>query len=244
MTLSPDTRLRLPFYRLRSACRQAVSSLQEKGDLLGFQEFYQRLPRHEDVIFMFFTTDLLHWLRRALEFVPPEANVVLIGSQLKQEEIAWIASLTARPFHHIESRVDDNTVLDFIFQTTRHSFGWLHIDCFVLNPSLFQEMAAVRQALIDDLGDHVLERGVAPSGGRTLAGTLKQVYADALASVSANEPTYVAKLEEAEDRLVEHYRRALAECAEDPVVAVLAEHLPTIEAAHRRMQRVKALYRA
>lgn len=148
MTLSPDTRLRLPFYRLRSACRQAVSTLQEKGDLLAFQEFYQRLPSHEDVIFMFFTTDLLHWLRRALEFVPPAANVVLIGSQLKQEEIAWIASHTSRPFHHIESRVDDNTVLDFIFQTTRHSFGWLHIDCFVLNPSLFQEMAAVADDVV------------------------------------------------------------------------------------------------
>jgi hypothetical protein len=148
MSLSPGMRLRLQLYRLRSAYRQAASARAERADFLRFQEFYERLPNRENVIFMFFTTDLLHWLRRALEFVPEDANVVLIGSRLKAEEIAWIAAHTRRPFHHVESRVDDNTVLDFIFKTTRHSFGWLHIDCFVLNPEIFQEMATFADGVV------------------------------------------------------------------------------------------------
>jgi hypothetical protein len=146
--LRPGTRLRLQLHRLRSACRQAVSRAEERDDFRQFQQFHEGLADREDVIFMFFTADLLHWLRRALEFVPAEANVVLIGSRLSAEEIAWIATHTRRPFHHIESRVDDNTVLDFIFRTTRHNFGWLHIDCFVLNPAIFQEMATIADDVV------------------------------------------------------------------------------------------------
>jgi hypothetical protein len=92
---------------------------------------------------MFFTTDLLHWLHRAVAFVPPEVNLVLIGSDLAPDEIAWIRSHYGRPFHHIRSRVDDNTVLEFIFGEAEHNFGWLHVDCFVLNPGLFREIVAI-----------------------------------------------------------------------------------------------------
>ena len=108
--------------------------------LADFQEFHARLPSRDKVIYMFFTTDLLHWLSRALKFVPEDVNLVLIGSGLLPEEIAWIERHARRPFHHIASRVDDVAVLDYIFATAEHDFGWLHVDCFVLNASLFREM--------------------------------------------------------------------------------------------------------
>jgi hypothetical protein len=131
--------LRHRAYRLRGALRQAASAAHERRHLRAFQAFHAGLADRRNAVYMFFTGNLLHWLSRALSFVPPEVNLVLIGSDLTPAERAWVA-LTGRPFHCVEARLDDNAVLDFIFQTARHHFAWLHIDCFVLNPSLFGEM--------------------------------------------------------------------------------------------------------
>jgi hypothetical protein len=137
------TALLLDFCRVRGFFRQAASALAERRDRREFAAFYRRLERRQDIIYMFFTGELLHWLDRALAFVPPEVNLVLVGSDLSADERDWIAAHYRRPFHHIRSRVDDNTVLEFAFGMAEHNFGWLHIDCFVLNPRLFAEMAAI-----------------------------------------------------------------------------------------------------
>ena len=107
---------------------------------------------------------------------------------------------------------------------------------------LFRQMAEVRQQLIDALGDQVLSRGEVPSGGTTLAGTLRQAYADAMAAFRDDDPVYVSELEEAEDRLLDHYRKALNEAPAGEVKSVLKRHLPTVEAAHSRMKRIKTVY--
>jgi hypothetical protein len=108
--------------------------------LADFREFHAGLPRRDKAIYMFFTTDLLHWLSRALKFVPADANLVLIGSDLTPEEEEWIRTYSGRPFHAIAPRVDDVAVLDLLFTVSDADFGWLHVDCFVLNPSLCREM--------------------------------------------------------------------------------------------------------
>jgi hypothetical protein len=141
--MNAATALRLDLYRARGAWRQAASALAERRDRREFAAFYRRLQRRQDIMYMFFTGELLHWLDRALAFVPPEVNLVLVGSDLSAAEIDWIGSHYRWPFHHIRSRVDDNTVLEFAFRMAEHSFGWLHVDCFVLNPRLFAEMAAI-----------------------------------------------------------------------------------------------------
>jgi len=141
--MNPILWLRLAYHRVRGAFRQSVSAWAERHDRREFAGFYRSLERREDIVYMFFTTDLLHWLDRAVSFVPAEVNLVLIGADLTADEIAWIRSRYRRPFHSIRSRVDDITVLDFIFRTAEHNFGWLHVDCFVLAPRLFAEMAAL-----------------------------------------------------------------------------------------------------
>src|SRR5207237_23505 len=71
--------------------------------------------------------------------------VVVLGAARAAGEIAWILASARPPFHPTRSRVDDNSVLDFIFGVAEHNFGWLHIDCFVLNPQLFTEMATLAE---------------------------------------------------------------------------------------------------
>jgi hypothetical protein len=138
---------RLEQHRSHGALNQAASDEHERPALLGFQDFYASLQDRRDIVYLFFTSNLLHWLSRALSFVPAGVNAVLIGSDLTPDEQAWVAR-TGRPFHFLTERFDDNAVLDFIFKTTRHSFAWLHIDCFVLNPHLFTEMMSFEPGVV------------------------------------------------------------------------------------------------
>lgn len=127
----------------KDAYHQAEARRIEGEHLREFQRFYAALPEKKDIFYMFFTTGLLQWASRALSFIPQEVNVVLLGSDLQKSEVAWIQENLRRPFHHILLRVDDKTVWEFLFATNAHNFGWVDVDCFVLQPSLFAEMARI-----------------------------------------------------------------------------------------------------
>lgn len=117
-----------------------------------------------------------------------------------------------------------------------------HVDDRVVK-GVFRQMAEVHQRLIDALGEHVLARGTAPAPGRTLAGGARHLYARALASLRDEAPVYVAQLEEVEDRLVERYRAAVERSPNQRVRGILERQLPTVQAAHLRISRLKDLYR-
>lgn len=136
-------RLLLEVHRLRGAVRQRRTRRQELAAFAAFSEFQRRLEPREDQVYMFFTRGLLHWLVHSLRFVPDDVPVALVGARLDAEERAWIEGNLRRPFHHIDLAMDDNAVLEFLFRTRKESFGWLHIDCFVLDPALFSEMASM-----------------------------------------------------------------------------------------------------
>jgi uncharacterized protein (TIGR02284 family) len=109
--------------------------------------------------------------------------------------------------------------------------------------SVFRQQADVRRSLIDALGDQVIARGERPSSDTTLAGRARKAYAGALSALGGEDQAYVQQLEQAEDRLLDHYRKALRDCPDGPVRAALGRHLPTVEEAHQRMRRLKELSR-
>jgi uncharacterized protein (TIGR02284 family) len=70
-------------------------------------------------------------------------------------------------------------------------------------------------------------------------GKLRHAYADARATLSSDEEaTYVAQLEEAEDRILHAFEDAL-ESAEPDVRALLAVEMPKVRACHNRMRDLK-----
>ncbi len=135
--------LPLQLYRLLAKRRDRLRCQREREHRLAFKRFYEELPDKEHVFYIFFSSRLLHWLVKTLEFVPGTTNVVLIGSDLNAEEVQWIEGNIDRPFHHIRLRVDDTSVWEWLFETNQRNFGWLDVDCFVLNPELFGEMADI-----------------------------------------------------------------------------------------------------
>lgn len=122
---------------------QEESAREEQPHLAAFQRFHAGLGDTRDVFYMFFTSGLLHWVLHASRFVPRGVKLVLLGSNLTPEEDGWIRANLDRPFHHIRLPVDDVTVWQFLFATSEHNFGWLDIDCFVLDPRLFTEITTL-----------------------------------------------------------------------------------------------------
>jgi hypothetical protein len=139
--IEPARQGRLARWRMRFD--RLAADRQERALFRQFREFHRGLAYRQDAFYMFFTTGLLHWVAKAESFVPADVNLVLLGSALTQAEQEWIAGHLRRPFHHIARPVDDVTAWEFIFAASEENFGWLDIDCFVLNPGLFAELASI-----------------------------------------------------------------------------------------------------
>jgi catechol 2,3-dioxygenase-like lactoylglutathione lyase family enzyme len=115
----------------------------ERVHVQEFRRFYERLPSTQNIFYMFFSEGLLHWVAKALSYVPRHVNLVLLGSALPQAEQEWITRHAGRPFHNIRLRIDDPTAWEFLFAVNRENFGWLDSDCLVLNGKLFDELSDI-----------------------------------------------------------------------------------------------------
>jgi catechol 2,3-dioxygenase-like lactoylglutathione lyase family enzyme len=133
--------------RLRESWNVGSAAREERALLRDFQSFYEKLRDTRDIFYMFFTSGLLHWVVHAERWMPPDINLVLLGSGLTPGEQEWIQHNLERPLHNISRPVDADSAWEFLFSVNRHSFGWLDIDCFVLNSSLLREMAAIDPAV-------------------------------------------------------------------------------------------------
>jgi hypothetical protein len=108
-----------------------------------FRQFYRELPGQQDLYFMFFSRGLLHWVTKSLSFVPDHVNLVLLGTDLPDDEQNWIRENLKRPFHNVGTRINDKIAWKFLFEVNEFNFGWLDIDCFVLNSDLFADMRTI-----------------------------------------------------------------------------------------------------
>jgi hypothetical protein len=167
--------------RARDAYYRSRAGRIEAEHLAELRRFYAALPDKKDVFYMFFTSGLLQWASRAASFVPRDVNLVLLGSDLQPDEVAWIGDNLRRPFHHIRLHVDDRAVWEFLFDVNAHNFGWLDVDCFVLQPGLFTEMTRIAPESVAN----TVWSFEAPGGTDMLSTFLVFLNVDAIRKVSA-----------------------------------------------------------
>ena len=99
---------------------------------------------------------------------------------------------------------------------------------------LFRDMAQAKTHIIQALSVKVAANHEEPAQGGTVAGKVREMYADTKARLGDKDVVYVAQLEQAEDRILAAFEDAL-ENAEPDVRALLAVELPKIRACHARM---------
>jgi hypothetical protein len=126
-------------FRLREQQRARL----EARHRAGFRKFYEGLADTRDIYYLLVTTGLLHWAAKAASYVPGHVNLVLLGTELQPDELAWARDQAGRPFHHVGLRLDEPGAWEFLFDVNRRSFGWIDPGCFVLNDQLFEELARI-----------------------------------------------------------------------------------------------------
>jgi hypothetical protein len=102
------------------------------------------------VLGLTFLTGGVHFVAKALEFVPRDQKVLLIGTNLTDTEIDFL-SRSGQPVFNHEQRFDNELVYEMLMDNTSGPFGWVDADCFVLNPAIWQELLA---PAADDVGSH------------------------------------------------------------------------------------------
>ncbi len=104
---------------------------------------------------------------------------------------------------------------------------------------LFDSMSRSKTEVIQALSASVAANHEEPKTGGTLFGKLQQVYADTRAVISTDEEaTYVAQLEEAEDRILHAFEDAM-DNADPEMQVVLNREMPKVRACHQRMSSLK-----
>ncbi|MDH5823928.1 PA2169 family four-helix-bundle protein [Luteimonas sp. RD2P54] len=103
--------------------------------------------------------------------------------------------------------------------------------------ALFTRLAGVKAAIVNELGGAVQAAGGTPEDSGTMAGGMRQMYAKLRAGLGDKEYSYVAELEESEDRLLEAFRETAAD-NDTPAAArdIVTRLLPEVQACHDVMR--------
>ena len=105
---------------------------------------------------------------------------------------------------------------------------------------LFVRMADHKRHIINSLsGKLAANYEDIPKEG-TFAGKVRKMYADVRATLADNEEkVYVSQLEEAEDRLLEHFEEAIKDVDDVGVKSILQNHIPQVRTCHAEMSALK-----
>lgn len=105
--------------------------------------------------------------------------------------------------------------------------------------ALFRDMSQAKRQLIQALAMQVAANQETPAAGGTLAGKLRELYADTRAKLSRDQASvYLGQLERVEERILDAFEDAL-ESAEPDVRALLAAQMPKVRACHQQMRSLK-----
>ena len=110
------------------------------NDIKEFELFYERLENKKNLIYMYFSKGLLHYAIESCALVPSTVNLVLITSCLSKEEVDVIDKIIKRPHINFPNYCHDGEIWNLITEKAMGDFGWLDVDCFILNQRIFDEI--------------------------------------------------------------------------------------------------------
>lgn len=106
--------------------------------------------------------------------------------------------------------------------------------------AVFHGIIDAKTQLIKALSEHVRVRGELPSPAGTLSGTFRKLYAEVtLRLAERNDATFVARLEESEDRLLDAFEAAAAHTDDADLRGIILRYLPKVRLCHEQMRNLK-----
>jgi uncharacterized protein (TIGR02284 family) len=135
-----------------------------------------------------------------------------------------------------------NKINDLIRVTRDGAEFYSHAARAVENPQLktiFNEMAESKNGLVGSMSRQIREEGAVPANTGTLTGSMRELYANLRAAVTADKSdyAYVSELESSEDRLMKAFHEVVeSNSVPQAVKQTLQAYLPTVKAHHDAMR--------
>ncbi len=105
--------------------------------------------------------------------------------------------------------------------------------------ALFVTMAEIRVSTIDALKFYIERDGGEADIDGTLAGAMRRFYTETLSLVNDTDRSYIAQLEEHEDRTLEAFDKAQGETDDAELISILTANRLTFEGTHETMRALK-----
>ena len=114
-----------------------------QDDFAKFKFFYDQLYNKENIFYMYFSSNLLHYVVEANKLIPSDVNIVLVGSCLTEDEAEFINKYLKKPFCSLSGRYREGPIWDLLVGVSEKNFGWIDIDCFIFNSDIFYELSKI-----------------------------------------------------------------------------------------------------
>ena len=106
--------------------------------------------------------------------------------------------------------------------------------------TLFTQMAGHKREIVNGLTADVAAIGGEPADSGTMAGSMRQMYANVRAALGNKDYAYVAELEEVEDKLLEAFKDTINDSDTPPAAkAAVQKYLPQVVECHDIMRNRK-----
>jgi len=106
--------------------------------------------------------------------------------------------------------------------------------------ALFSRMARTKGAIASDLRTAVVATGAKPAEGGSFAGALRKAYAEIATKLSSHKDhTYIAQLEEFEDRILHAFKDAQKNSADEAVRTIAERYMAEVVRDHNEMRGLK-----
>lgn len=86
-----------------------------------------------------FKTGNVHFAAKAIECIPADIQLLIIGTQLSAEEVNFL-ELSGRPIFTADEPFDNELSYELLMDHTAADFGWADADCFVVDRNLWDEL--------------------------------------------------------------------------------------------------------
>ena len=106
--------------------------------------------------------------------------------------------------------------------------------------ALFQDLAKTKEVICNDLTTAAEKSDRSPPHHGSLTGMLHILYAEVRAKLSSDKDyTYIAALEESEDRILHVFGDAIVNSEDPGVRAIAKKHLAALTRSHAQMRSLK-----
>jgi uncharacterized protein (TIGR02284 family) len=105
---------------------------------------------------------------------------------------------------------------------------------------VFQRIRHIKETIVADLRAEVALNGGEPTREGTWLGAFRQTYADLRARLATDsQASFIAALEEQEDRILQAFREATASNQPSRVREIAASYLPEVQQMHDSLRSLK-----